>query len=64
MITRQTPIMGNGPGEKPLFAGLEAPAIAHNEFVAGARFATLTSRSEISQEIARHRVANFCVDQK
>jgi hypothetical protein len=32
--------MGNGRGEKPLFAGLESPAIAHNERVASARFAT------------------------
>jgi hypothetical protein len=40
MITRRTPIMGNGLGEKPLFAGLEPPAIAHNELVASARFGT------------------------
>jgi hypothetical protein len=38
MITRRTPIMGNGQGEKPLFAGLESPAIAHNELAARAGF--------------------------
>jgi hypothetical protein len=40
MITRRTPIMGNGRGEKPLFAGLELPAIAHNELNASAGFVT------------------------
>jgi hypothetical protein len=40
MITRRTPIMGNGRGEKALFPGLESPAIAHNELAASARFAT------------------------
>jgi hypothetical protein len=30
--------MGNGRQEKPLFPGLESPAIAHNERVASARF--------------------------
>jgi hypothetical protein len=28
---------GQWPAEKPLFAGLESPAIAHNELVASAR---------------------------
>jgi hypothetical protein len=32
--------MGNGRGEKPLFPGLDSPAIAHNELVARARFVT------------------------
>jgi hypothetical protein len=32
--------MGNGRAEKPLFAGLQLPAIAHNERVASAGFAT------------------------
>jgi hypothetical protein len=32
--------MGNGQGEKPLFPGLESPAIAHNELAASARFET------------------------
>src|SRR5690349_20729690 len=40
MITRRTPITGNGPGEKPLFAGLDSPAIGHNELVASAGFVT------------------------
>src|SRR6478672_2562409 len=40
MMTRRTPIMGDGPGEKPLFSGLESQAIAHNELVASARFVT------------------------
>ena len=31
---------GQWPGEKPLFAGLESPAIAHNELAASARFVT------------------------
>jgi hypothetical protein len=39
MITRRTPITGNGPGKKALFPGLESPAIAHNELVASAGFA-------------------------
>jgi hypothetical protein len=30
--------MGNGRGEKPLFAGLESPAIAHNDLAASASF--------------------------
>jgi hypothetical protein len=38
MISRRTPITGNGPGEKPLLSGFESPAIAHNERVARARF--------------------------
>jgi hypothetical protein len=38
MITRRTPIMGNGRGEKALFPGLESPAIAHKEPAASARF--------------------------
>jgi hypothetical protein len=38
MITRRTPITGNGRGEKPLFAALESPAIAHNEVAASAGF--------------------------
>jgi len=29
---------GQWPGEKPPFAGLESPAIAHNELAASARF--------------------------
>jgi hypothetical protein len=32
--------MSNGRAQKPLFAGLQAPAIAHNERVASARFGT------------------------
>jgi hypothetical protein len=32
--------MGNGRGEKPLFAGLESPAIAHNDLAASAGFVT------------------------
>jgi hypothetical protein len=40
MITRRTPIMGNGRGEKPLFPGLESPAIPHSALAASARFAT------------------------
>jgi hypothetical protein len=32
--------MGNGYREKPLFAGFESPAIAHNELVARARVVT------------------------
>jgi len=32
--------MGNGREEKPLFPGLESPAIAHNELAASARFVT------------------------
>jgi hypothetical protein len=39
MMTRRTPIMGNGRGEKPLFAGLESPSIAHHERAASAGFA-------------------------
>ena len=31
---------GQWPGEKPLFAGLESPAIAHNELAASAGFVT------------------------
>src|SRR5690349_8357901 len=31
---------GQWPGEKPLFPGLESPAIAHNELVASAEFVT------------------------
>ena len=38
MITPRPPIMGNGRGKKPLFPGLQSPAIAHNELVANARF--------------------------
>src|SRR6185437_13075468 len=41
MITCRTPIMGNGREEKPRFAGLESPAIAHSELVASARFGTV-----------------------
>jgi hypothetical protein len=29
---------GQWPGEKPLFPGLESPAIAHSELAASARF--------------------------
>jgi hypothetical protein len=32
--------MGNGREEKALFAGLESPAIAHNELAASARVVT------------------------
>jgi hypothetical protein len=38
--------MGNGREEKPLFPGFESPAIAHNELVASAGFATF----EVSEE--------------
>jgi hypothetical protein len=38
MITRRTPIKGNGRGKKALFAGLESPTIAHHEIVASAGF--------------------------
>jgi hypothetical protein len=41
LITRRTPITGNGRGKTPPFAGLQSPAIAHNEFVASARYVTL-----------------------
>src|SRR5579883_1426971 len=37
MITRRTPITGNGWRRRPLFAGLESPSIAHMRFVASAR---------------------------
>jgi len=40
MITRRTTYYGQWPEEKPLFAALESPAIAHNELAASARFAT------------------------
>ena len=40
MIARRTPITGNGREEKPLFAGLDSPAIAHSELVASARLVT------------------------
>jgi hypothetical protein len=40
MIARRTPIKGNGRGEKPLFAGLESPAIARSELAASAGFVT------------------------
>jgi hypothetical protein len=36
MTTRRTPIKGNGREEKPLFPGLDSPAIAHNELNANA----------------------------
>src|SRR5690348_2198853 len=64
MITRRTPIMGNGREEKPLFAGLESPAIAHHELAASARVGAFEFRSEISQGIARRGVGNLSVDQK
>jgi hypothetical protein len=38
MITCRTPIRGNGREEKPLFAGPESPAIAHDGFTASAGF--------------------------
>jgi hypothetical protein len=38
MIQRRTPITGNGRGRKPLFAGIESPAIAHDEPAASAGF--------------------------
>ena len=37
MMTRRTPIMGNGRREKPLLAGLASPSIAHRERAASAR---------------------------
>ena len=40
MIARRIPITGNGRDEKPLFPGLESPAIAHHELIASARFVT------------------------
>jgi hypothetical protein len=40
MITRPTPITGNGRQEKPLFPDFESPAIAHNERAASARVVT------------------------
>jgi hypothetical protein len=40
MITRRTPIMGDGRGKKPPFAGLGSPAIAHNQLAASAGVAT------------------------
>jgi hypothetical protein len=41
MITRRTPIMGDGREEKTLFPGLDSPAIAHNELAASAEFVTV-----------------------
>src|SRR5262249_12705581 len=38
MITRRTPIRGNGREEKALFPSLGSPAIAHNQLAASARF--------------------------
>jgi hypothetical protein len=38
MITRRTPITGNGRGEKTLSARLDAPSIAHHELAASAGF--------------------------
>jgi hypothetical protein len=55
---------GQWPGEKPLFPGLESPAIAHNELVASARFVRFDVGSEISQGIARRRVGNLSGDQR
>jgi hypothetical protein len=37
-LAHRTPIKGNGREEKPLFAGLESPAIAHHELDAGTGF--------------------------
>jgi hypothetical protein len=56
MIARRTPIKGNGREEKPLFAGLQPPAIAHNELVASARFVTFDVPERDSQGIARRCV--------
>jgi hypothetical protein len=56
--------MGNGRGKKPLFPGFESPAIAHNELVASARFASFDVPEEISQGIAGRCAGNLCVDQK
>jgi len=37
---------GQWPGEKPLFPGLESPAIAHHELAASVRFGAFGVRSE------------------
>src|SRR5690349_5882646 len=45
MIARRTPIMGNGSGERPLFPGLDSPAIAHDERAASAEAETFDAPS-------------------
>jgi len=55
---------GQWPGEKSLFAGLESPAIAHNELVANARFVTFDVPERDfpgNRSLARWQL---CVDQK
>jgi hypothetical protein len=42
--------MGNGQEEKPLFPGLESPAIAHNELAVSARLAAF----DVPQRDERH----------
>jgi hypothetical protein len=56
--------MGNGFGQKPLFAGLESPAIAHNEVIASARFVTFDVPEGDFPGNRSRRVGNLCVDQK
>jgi hypothetical protein len=64
MITRRTPITGNGRREKPLFAGFERRPLSMMRSLCAPDSGPLMVRSEISQGIARRRVGNFCVDQK
>jgi hypothetical protein len=64
MITRRTPITGNGREEKPLFAACNRRPLPMMSSLRAPESRPLTFRSEISQGIACRRVESLCVDQK
>ena len=64
MITRRTPITGNGPEKRRCFRASNCPPLPTMSSRRAPDSGPLTFRSEISQGIARCRVGNFCVDQK
>src|SRR5215469_15506265 len=63
MITRRTPITGNGRGERRCLRASNRPPLPILNALRAPDSAPLTFRSEISQEIARRYVGNLCVDQ-
>src|SRR6476469_5266197 len=64
MITRRTPITGNGRGKRRCLRASNRRPLAIMSALRAPDSWPLTFRSEISQGIARRCVGNFCVDQR
>src|SRR6185503_1510154 len=64
MITRRTPIMGNGRGKRRCSRASKRPPLPIKSSLRAPDSGPFTFRSEISQGIACRRVGNLSIDQR